>query len=196
MADDPLFCNGYCACRLASPARSVLLLGFFHRALGGVDGFTSSSSSFTGLVGGFTSSSASRTGCGGSSSASSVGGAGSGISSAFSGVHRAVGRAFHGCSGVFGTGSGVISSRFSASGQAERCGEDQRQCDRLFHLGGPLIKFWHKCDGTNRMSEPIVCDGYRLGQHRATPYSRQGANSRRAAAPKPASMAFRRGSLR
>src|SRR3546814_18136513 len=64
---------------------------------------------------------------------------GSGVGSARRGVHRAVSSAFDGRRGVFGGRGRVVGSLFAASGEAERSGKDERQSDRLIHVGIPLL---------------------------------------------------------
>lgn len=149
------------------PARS-LLLGFFHRALGGVGSFLGGVSSFGCLVGGN----------GGVASSSSVGSAfssgasgRSGVSSAFSSFHRAVSGTFDGRCCVFGGGCGVVGSLFTASGEAHRGGKDERQSDRFFHLGNPSR--FEQIDRHRNRSIPEYANraqNYPLGKWRATPF--------------------------
>lgn len=138
-------------------AATGLLLGFFHRALGGVDGFTSGFGSFTGLVSSGTSGIGSFASGTSSSRTSGINRTGGRVSGTGSSVHRTVSSSFGTFGSRFCTSSSVVSSLFSASGEAERCGKDQRDCDRLFHMGAPLSKLAatrrsrHKA-GTHRMS--------------------------------------------
>ena len=116
-------------CFLTKRPRKSLFLGFFHRTLGSVGGFLGGSRRFGGLVG---------RGCGvaGSCSVGGAIGSRSGIGGAFGRFHRAVSGAFDG-RGVFGGCGGVVGSLFTASGEAHRSGENERQSDRFFHAGNP-----------------------------------------------------------
>src|SRR5690606_36770888 len=108
-----------------------LLLGFFHRALGGVGGFLGSAGSFGRLVGGGGGVAGSR---GIGRSAGFASGGGGRVGGAFGSFHRAVSGAFDGRGCVFGRGGRVVGSLFGASSEAHRGGEDERQSDRSLHV--------------------------------------------------------------
>ncbi len=116
-------------------AERRLLLGSVDSGLRLVGRFLGSARSFGGLV-------ASSGGVAGSSCRTGVGGGvlggRSGVGSAFGGLHRTVGSAFGGGFSGRGFGGGVVGSLFTASGEAQRGGQNERQSDRFLHLGIPL----------------------------------------------------------